>query len=339
MEIADTFSVKERLAGKRLIGYGANLAAVATIRTAHLKLSYIVDDTPELQGQTISGIPIKSPACLTAIDKDSCFIIVFAYTGESILNISKRLDSVGFEYLQNWIDCSLLHYSTIRKCLYDNFGILGDPALFAKTRILSLYSCIENQSSIAGAWLLQELLKKLCGTVPGSIAELGVYKGGSAFISLFLSEEKIQDRPYHLFDSFTGFPKFSVYDPSSRIGEFVDTSIASVKTLFSNFNNVRLHVGLFSNTLCEVSLEDFALVYVDCDLYEPTIECCDFFYKRLNPGGIMLFHDYSEPEIDLPIGIKVPFTGVKKAVDEFFSQQPETCVVFPETTHALIVKR
>jgi hypothetical protein len=81
------------------------------------------------------------------------------------------------------------------------------------------------------------------------------------------------------------------------------------------------------------------MAYIDCDLYEPTLECCEFFYRRLNPGGVMLFHDYCGAEPDLPQGVKVPFTGVKKAVDEFFLARPETVIEFPETTHALIVKQ
>jgi hypothetical protein len=337
MEIADI--LKERLQGKQLIGYGAGMATLGTIRTTPLKLSYIVDDTLALQGQTISGVPIKSPACLTEVDKDSNFIIVFAYQPKSILAIQKRLDCLGFDYLRNWIDCSFFHYGSIKTRLQDSFGIQGDPALFSKTRTLSLYNSIENLSAIAGTWLFEELVKKLHGKVAGSVAELGVYKGGNALISLLLLGEEIQNRSYHLFDSLAGFPEFSPYDPLSRAGEFTDTSIACVRNLFSNFSNVRLHVGFFSDTLDNVCSENFALVYVDCDLYEPTIECCEFFYERLNPGGVMLFHDYCAPENNLPHGVKILFTGVKKAVDDFFFERPENLVTFPETTHALIVKR
>jgi hypothetical protein len=53
----------------------------------------------------------------------------------------------------------------------------------------------------------------------------------------------------------------------------------------------------------------------------------------------MLFHDYWYPETELLTKRDKPFVGVKKAVDEFFANRPEKLFIFPETTHALIVKQ
>jgi O-methyltransferase len=335
----DISEVKDRLAGKELIGYGAGWATLATMRAAKLELSYVVDDNPELQGQTIMGVPIKPPSYLTTANKETSFVIAFAYVGRGVRAIQERLRSMGFQYLHNWVDCSCLHYATIGRRLYDRFGIGPDPELFAKTRILSLYGPVENWSAIAGTWLFAELLTKIQRTVPGNIAEMGVYQGGNAFISLFVLGNTIRDRTYHLFDSFSGFPRFSHHDPQARSAEFADVSISFLESLFGNFQNARLNIGLFSETLKEVSSEKFAMVYVDCDLYESTLQCCEFFYHRLNPGGVMLFHDYCEQQPGLPMGAREPFTAVKKAADEFFSELPEEILEFPETTHALIVKQ
>src|SRR5262245_42132078 len=90
----DIAEMNNRLAGKELIGYGAGWATLATIRSANLKLSYVVDDNSKLQGQTIMGVPIKSPSCLTAADKDTSFIIVFAYVGRAVRAIQERLCSM-----------------------------------------------------------------------------------------------------------------------------------------------------------------------------------------------------------------------------------------------------
>jgi hypothetical protein len=343
MEIIDIFNVRKQISEKKLIGYGAGLAAMATLRTSSVKFSYIVDDSPDLQGQKIMGVPIKPYECLKTEDKGSCFIIVLAYMDKPVRAIQERLYSIGFEYLHNWIDCSFLHYSTMRERLRENFNLQVDPILFTKARAFSLYGSVENQSGTSGTWLFCELLKHIDRQrVYGSIAELGVYKGGNAFISLLILQEEIQKRFYHLFDSFVGFPDFSIHDPLSQADQFSDTSAHYVRSIFSTFQNVKIHAGLFSDTLSDVSAEDFAFVYVDCDLYESTLECCEFFYERLNPGGIMLFHDYDyyEPNFDTSSGVYRPFfTGVKKAVDEFFSGRPANLLVFPETTHALIVKR
>lgn len=51
----------------------------------------------------------------------------------------------------------------------------------------------------------------------------------------------------------------------------------------------------------------FALVSLDPDLYEPTLEGLRYFYPRLAPGGRILIHDYTSCQ----------FEGVKMAVDEY----------------------
>jgi len=43
------------------------------------------------------------------------------------------------------------------------------------------------------------------------------------------------------------------------------------------------------------------------------MDCCDFFYKRLARGGIIIFDDYGY----------ITCPGAKKAIDEFFSGKPE----------------
>jgi len=331
--------LRDRLARMQLVGYGAGFAALATLRSTTLRLSYIVDDNPELHGQALLGIPITSPDRLAAADKDASFIIVFAYEAKTIRAIHHGLSAMGFKYLEHWVDCSPLLYEGVAARLTTSLGITTHPELFSKTRILSLHTTVDNKSGIAGTWLSQELLAHVAAAVPGSIAEMGVYKGGHALTSLLISGNAIQGRLYHLFDSFAGFPELSVHDPLSRSDEFTDVSLSSIEDLFADFSNARIHVGLFSETLSRVASEDFAFVYVDCDLYEPALQCCEFFGERLNPGGIMLFDDYWEPEVDMPKGIKTPFTGIKKAVDEFFADRPENVVVFPETANALIVKR
>jgi hypothetical protein len=324
--------VAELVAGKQLIGYGATVAAAQTICTSQITLSHIVDDRAELQGKRLNGVPIGSPAMLSSLDPASTYIVVFVYKPSSVLKIAAKLAGMGYRYLNNWVDCSFLHFESMSARLHQLFAIEADRSLFLKAHALSLRNSIENLSSIAGTWMYLELLNEV---VPeGSVAELGVYKGGNALIALSL---RAQSCPYHLFDSFTGLTQFSSSDPPSRQGELADVSLDLVRSTFKDFPNVELHEGFFSETLPDVAGEKFAMAYVDCDLYEPTMECCRFFYDRIEPGGILLFHDYSEPLIDLPVG--VPFTGVKRAVDEFFQDRCEKPVVFAETTHALVVKR
>ncbi len=76
------------------------------------------------------------------------------------------------------------------------------------------------------------------------------------------------------------------------------------------------------------------MVYADCDLYEPTLQLCEYFYPRIAEGGYLLFHDYWVPEHDPP-HFKT-FRGVHRAVREFLGADLSRLIVFPETTHALL---
>ena len=323
--------------GKQLIGYGANLAALLTMKTCGVEFSFVVDDNRELQGQTLANIPIRPVSALSDVDWNLSRLVVCAYNPRSILSMQSKLEMLALQYPEHWIDCSLLHFNTMGKKLGKLFGISPDPLLFFRIRALTLFSSIENMSSISGTWLFIELLNHLAIYSTGGVAEMGVYRGGNAFTALSLGP-RLAGWKYHLFDSFKGLPEFSSFDPTSRRGEFTETSVKYIKSIFANFPNVHVHPGLFHDTLPSIADERFNLVYVDCDLYEPTLECCEFFYERLNRGGIMLFHDYYEKCHGLPLGVKAPFTGVKLAVDEFSRSRAIPVVPFTESTHALIVK-
>jgi hypothetical protein len=299
---------------------------------APLPFEYAVDDTPGLAGTSVDGIPVCSSARLENEPRDSLLIIIFANIPSVILAIAQRLNCMGFIWGEHYIDCSLLHFETIsaRLCAH---GFQPSRDLFSRTRLLSLYSAVPSLSYIAGTWLFIELLRSVHGD--GAIAECGVYNGGNAFIAL-LSAEAAGGRPYHLLDSFEGFGGISPADPAARRNEFQDVNLASVRDIFRNFPNVRLHKGYFAKTLPELAEERYAMVYMDCDLYEPTYELCEYFYPRLAERGCLLWHDYWVPERDPP-HIQ-PFRGVNQAVREFLGPQVNRLILFPETTHALLIR-
>src|SRR5262245_10402180 len=71
----------------------------------------------------------------------------------------------------------------------------------------------------------------------------------------------------------------------------------------------------------------YSFVHVDVDLYQSTLDCCEYFYTRLVPGGIMLFDEYGFPSA----------RGEKDAVDEFFSDKPESPIALP-TGQGMVLK-
>ncbi|MFA5222221.1 MAG: TylF/MycF/NovP-related O-methyltransferase [Methanoregula sp.] len=152
---------------------------------------------------------------------------------------------------------------------------------------------------------------KITQKVPGDIAEVGVYKGGSAKIICAAKG----DKPLHLFDTFEGLPKV---DDVDMVWPFYEGKFAasydSVKAYLGTEKNVHFYKGIFPDTSGPVKDTRFSLVNLDVDTYESTKKCIEFFYPRMSSGGVIISHDY----------LTAP--GVQKAFDEFFIDKQEPVV-------------
>lgn len=152
----------------------------------------------------------------------------------------------------------------------------------------------------------------------GDVAEVGVYKGGTAKL---LSRSFMQTpKTVHLFDTFAGMPattdsRRDLHKP----GDFRDTSFERVRAYLSDCPNVSFYPGLFPATSGPIENKTFCLVHVDADIYQSVLDCCTFFYPRLERGGVMIFDDYGEQTCP----------GAKLAVDEFFAGVPEKPCYLP----------
>ncbi|MGQ0804471.1 MAG: TylF/MycF/NovP-related O-methyltransferase [Actinomycetota bacterium] len=149
-------------------------------------------------------------------------------------------------------------------------------------------------------------------SVAGDVAEVGVYKGGTAV----LLAQQFQPAGKHLFlfDTFAGMPE-SADERVDRhqAGDFDDTSLEAVTRALSRWDTVELCPGLFPGTAGAVEDRTFALVHVDVDIFQSVSDCCEFFYPRLTTGGALVFDDYGQRSCP----------GARKAVDEFFADKPE----------------
>lgn len=152
---------------------------------------------------------------------------------------------------------------------------------------------------------------KQVSSLLGDVAEVGVYKGGTARLlaKAFEPEAKI----IHLFDTFSGMPPPDPGKDLHKEGDFGDTSLEEVKTYLDDCKNVRFYPGLFPDTSKPVENTTFCLVHIDVDIYKSVMDCCKFFYPRLQRGAIMIFDDYGFSSCP----------GAKMAVDDFFSNTPE----------------
>jgi hypothetical protein len=157
--------------------------------------------------------------------------------------------------------------------------------------------------------------------IAGDLAEVGVYKGGSAK----LIRESDRDKKLHLFDTFDGLPRVGEIDkPFFYEGQFA-ASLEDVKTYLKDYKYIYFHKGLFPDSAGPVENKNFSFVHLDVDTYESTINCLQFFYQRMNQGGIIISHDY----------INAP--GVRKAFDEFFKGKTEP-IIEMSGSQCLIVK-
>ena len=144
--------------------------------------------------------------------------------------------------------------------------------------------------------------------VEGDLAELGVYQGDFAqYFNKYLPERKL-----YLFDTFDGFDvKHDVVAPED-VNNFKNTSIEIVLSKMTCTENVIVKKGYFPVTTSDISNKiKFALVSLDCDLYEPMINGLNYFYEKLSAGGYIFVHDFGNRH----------YPGVKKAVFEFCNKK------------------
>lgn len=168
--------------------------------------------------------------------------------------------------------------------------------------------------------------------IPGDIAEVGVYRGGSAeLICNFKGNKNL-----YLFDLFEEglrdvehIDNKSFYEKEYNTLELKNGMYAFqeklVKERLKSYPNVYTFKGYFPETADVIKKKTFSFVNLDVDTYKSTLACLNFFYPRMSPGGIIISHDY--------FGVE----GVKKAFQEFFDNQIEPLIEL-SGTQVLVVK-
>lgn len=150
-------------------------------------------------------------------------------------------------------------------------------------------------------------------TVPGEVAEVGTYRGGSAyFIASALVAVTGAEVPFHVFDTFEGHPAAAIteQDPFHTAGQFGGTSHDDVKAYLSPYSRIQTHPGDVLTVLPTLAETTYRLVHLDTDLYAPTRACLDYFGARMSSGGVFVLDDYASA--------KCP--GVRAALAEFMEQ-------------------
>jgi O-methyltransferase len=165
--------------------------------------------------------------------------------------------------------------------------------------------------------------------VEGSIAELGVYEGKFArYINEYFPDKKL-----YLFDTFEGFDNRDVANEAQRnfssgTQDFSDTSINFVLKQMPFPDKCIPVKGFFPESANGIE-DEFVLVSLDADLYQPIYAGLNFFYPRLVPGGYILVHDFNNDN----------YKGSRKAVEQFCSEQNVNFVPLPDSGGSAIIAK
>jgi O-methyltransferase len=139
--------------------------------------------------------------------------------------------------------------------------------------------------------------------VPGDFVETGIWRGGaSIMMAAVLAAYDERERKVWGFDSFEGLPppNAELYpcDRGDQLYRFPQLAV-SLEEVVENFrrvglwsDQVRLVKGWFRDTVRAAPIERIAVLRLDGDLYESTIQVLDGFYPRLSAGGFCIVDDY-----------------------------------------------
>ncbi len=150
--------------------------------------------------------------------------------------------------------------------------------------------------------------------VPGDLVEAGVWRGGASILMRgILAAHGDTDRTVWVADSFAGLPKpeseRDTLDLSADERPELVVGRGRVAANFARFDllddRVRFLEGWFKDTLAPAPIEKIAVLRLDGDLYESTMQTLTALYDRVSVGGYVIVDDYGV----LPV--------CREAVEEF----------------------
>jgi O-methyltransferase len=154
--------------------------------------------------------------------------------------------------------------------------------------------------------------------VPGDLIETGVWRGGATiFMRAILEAYGDKQRTVWVADSFEGLPKPDPRHESDVKDAYwrrpvLAASLGDVRANFEKYDllddQVRFLPGWFRETLPKAPIDRLAVLRLDGDLYESTMDALQALYPKVSVGGYVIVDDYNI----------VP--GCHQAVDEYRAQ-------------------
>ncbi len=183
-----------------------------------------------------------------------------------------------------------------------------------------IYNEFRNYTMVPEKYYINNLiLADVYRKVEGAIVECGVWRGGMiGGIAKLFSDH----RDYYLFDSFEGLPpakdidgqdvirrQNDKNDPKHHGNYKAEMEFAEKAMKVSGIRNYHLSKGWFKDTLPKFKPStQIAILRLDADLYESTMDCLNYLFPLLADDGIVIIDDYYYWE------------GCTKAVHEYLSK-------------------
>jgi O-methyltransferase len=138
--------------------------------------------------------------------------------------------------------------------------------------------------------------------IPGDLIETGIWRGGATiFMRGVLAAHGITDRRVWAADSFQGVPppthpQDAGWDISARVYPVLSVGLEEVKELFERYglldDQVFFLQGWFKDSLPKAPIDKLAVLRLDGDLYESTIDALDPLYAKVERGGFIIVDDF-----------------------------------------------
>jgi hypothetical protein len=153
-------------------------------------------------------------------------------------------------------------------------------------------------------WCVEQVLRE---HVPGDLIEAGVWRGGAAILMRgILKAHGVADRIVWAADSFEGLPppdpdRYPRESPMEfhKYGDLA-VPMKQVRDNFARYGlldeQVRFLKGWFRDTLPAAPIRELAVMRLDGDMYESTIDGLTNLYPKLSPGGFAIIDDYNAVE-------------------------------------------
>jgi len=177
--------------------------------------------------------------------------------------------------------------------------------LFSPWNLVLVHSARPTGETMIGMERLDNL--QVCITdvvrndIPGDLIETGVWRGGATiFMKAVLEAYNDSERRVWVADSFRGLPKPNPEKyPADEGDVFWQQSLAiPVEEVRRNFERygllderVEFLVGFFSETMPKAPIERLAVLRLDGDMYESTIDVLEHLYPKLSVGGYCIVDD------------------------------------------------